>query len=115
MKDIALVVDKPGYVNGAWLQTGDGGDVYVVVGETGKAVVIGRNTPELISGKMNPAFTDPALIINEDGCVVQYADDKGQVVTKSVDTKVVVGSILALLYGLKGYSSSSQETGLSSQ
>lgn len=102
MKDITLEVDKPGHVNGAWLQTGDGGDVHVIVGESGKTVVIGRNTPELISGKMNPAFTNPALIIDEDGCALQYADDKGEVVTEKVDTKVITTALLKLLTELKG-------------
>lgn len=71
---------------GVWLESPDTHDVHVLL-EGGQQMVLGVN--ELKSGKMTPAFNNPAIIFDKEGVSVQYAGESGQPVIKEVDSDVM--------------------------
>ncbi len=96
---IGFVPAPENKVFGAWLKLPEHGDIHVLA-ERGQ-MVIGHNPEALLNGKMNPSFTNPALIIGEDSCTLQYADDKGQPKVVKLDPAVVHHLLTCLLIDLK--------------
>lgn len=91
--EIGQLLPSDGKVYGVWIKDGQS-DVHVDI--EGGAFVIGVNP-----NYTNMTCTNPALILNEERCEIQFIDEHGEIVWKKLDLKLVSGAIKEFLEKLK--------------
>jgi len=96
---VAVIVPKEAENYLAFIPVKDKEQADVHFGLEGQVLVIGSNSKKMLEGKED--FTNLCLIVESDGCRLQYADENGGVQTKDLDEAKVAKEILKMLKKFK--------------